>query len=264
MPEGATFPEWSVSIVSHGHIDGVARLLTDFRQYLALDRFELLLTLNIDEPTQRIERLWPGRLTIIRNLERKGFAANHNQALRRASGRYFAAVDPELRLHGNPFDRLQDVLRERDAGIATTLVFDEEGIIADNARALLSPRALMRRYLLRDRNTFSANLRQTIEVDWIAGLFMTMRAETFNALDGFDERYFLYCEDADLCLRAWNLGLRVCVVPAPVVTHIAQRQSLKRLRHLSWHCNSLIKLWGSPAYRGFLGASRRRGQPPAD
>jgi len=258
MPEGAAFPEWSVSIVSHGHIDGVARLLTDFRQYLALDRFELLLTLNIDEPTDRIERIWPGRLTIIRNAVCKGFAANHNAALRRATGRYFAAVDPELRLHGSPFDQLQGVLSQQDAGIATTLVFDEEGVMADNARSVLSPNALLRRYVLRDRNTFTANLRQSIDVDWIAGLFMTMRAETFQALGGFDERYFLYCEDADLCMRAWNLGLRVTVVPAPVVTHIAQRQTLKRLRHLTWHCESLLKFWGSGGYRNFCSSRRKR------
>lgn len=257
MAEGATFPVWSVSVVSHGHMAGVARLLTDFRQFLSLDRFELLVTLNIDEPTERIERIWPGRLTIIRNQERRGFAANHNAALRRARGHYFAALDPELRLHGNPFDLLQEVLREPDAGIATTLVFDEHGVLADNARSVVSPRALMRRYLLRDRNAFSANPRRPVEVDWVAGLFMTMRSDTFRRLEGFDERYFLYCEDADICLRAWNEGLRVSVVPAPVVTHVAQRQTLKRFQHFTWHCQSLLKLWSSPAYRGFLTDSRK-------
>lgn len=262
MPEGATFPEWSISIVSHGHVDGVARLLTDFRHYLQPERVEVILTLNVEEPTAKIERTWPGRLRIIRNSIRKGFAANHNAALRTATGRYFAAVDPELRLHGNPFERLKSELNDPGAGIATTLVFDEHDCVADNARRLVSPKALLRRYLLRDRNRFTTNLRQSIDVDWIAGLLMTMRADTFTRLNGFDERYFLYCEDADLCLRCWNMGLRVTVVPAPVVTHVAQRQTLKRLRHLSWHCQSLAKLWGSEAYRAFSQRLRRSLPPP--
>lgn len=246
-------------MVSHGHMDSVAALFADFRQYLPVDRFEILLTLNLDEPTDRIERTWPGPLTIIRNVDRKGFGANHNAALKRARGRFVAALDPELRLHGNPFDRLGEVLLEPHAGIATTLVYDEQGLLADNARELLSPGALLRRRLYGHQALYTGDLQQCLKVDWVAGLFMSMRAETFRDLQGFDERYFLYCEDADLCLRSWNMGLDVRVVPAPMVTHTAQRQTLKRIRHFSWHCSSLLKFWNAPAYRDFS-ARRRRGR----
>lgn len=249
-------PEWSLSVVSHGHMGGLCRLFSDFRRYLPPERFEILVTLNVEEPTAGIERSWPGRLTIIRNPSCKGFGANHNAALSRASGRFFAALDPELRLHGNPFERLAAALAVPRAGIATTLVYDECGKLADNARPLLSPGALIRRRLLGHEPLYDGALDAPLCVDWVAGLFMAMRAETFRLLQGFDERYFLYCEDADLCLRSWNRGLDVLVVPAPTVTHSAQRQTLKRLQHFAWHCQSLARLWGSAAYREF--AVRRR------
>lgn len=251
MPEAPAIPEWSVSIVSHGHMAGVRKLLVDLRQHAPIDRFELILTLNVHESTDRVERVWPGRFTLIRNPVRKGFAANHNAALRRAKGRFVAALDPELRLHGDPFGALGDALTNPRAGIVTTPVYDEDGTLADNARSMLSPSSLLRRYTVGAESGNMARLSEPVPVDWIAGLFMAMRADTFRRLNGFDERYFLYCEDADLCMRAWNEGLEVKVVPGPVVTHVAQRQTLKRMKHFVWHCDSLLRLWRSPAYRGF-------------
>jgi len=247
----AALPEWSLSIVSHGHMAGVRRLLTDLRHYLSPERFEIFITLNIDEPIDRIENYWPGRLEIIRNDVRKGFGANHNAALRRARGHYVAALDPELRLHGNPFEHLAQELCDRAAGIASTPVYDEEGSLTDSARRVVSPAELFRRYVLGQRQSCAPEVRTPTAVDWVAGLFMTMRRETFARLSGFDERYFLYCEDADLCVRAWNEGLRVSLVPAPMVTHAAQRKTLKRLQHFAWHCNSLRHFWSSRAYRQF-------------
>lgn len=256
MDASSFIPEWSYSVVSHGHMEGVRRLLRDFREYVPAESHELFVTLNIDEPTDGLEQLWPGKLHIIRNDYRKGFAANHNTALWKARGRFVAALDPELRLHGNPFGLLANVLQQPGSGIATTLVLEEDGNLADNARPVVTPAALLRRYLRGHACSYNVDLAGPICVDWIAGLFMAMRGETFRQLEGFDERFFLYCEDADLCLRAWNAGLEVSVVPAPPVTHVAQRQSLKRLRHFAWHCESLFKLWSAPSYREF----RRRRQ----
>lgn len=263
MREAPRTPVWSLSVVSHGHVDGLRHLLSDLRHHLPLERFEVFVTLNLDEPEEqvrRLERLWPGELTVIRNSRRKGFAANHNAALCRARGRFIAAIDPELRLHGNPFDRLAAVLEEPSTGIATTLVCDADGQLADNAREVISPRALLARRLHGHRPLYSSSLDHPLAVDWVAGLFMSMRRDAFARLGGFDERYFLYCEDADLCLRAWNEGLGVYVVPAPMVTHVARRRTLKHLQHFAWHCASLAKLWRSSAYRRFMAQRAHAGR----
>ena len=251
-------PEWSLSVVSHGHMPGIIKLFRDLREHLPADRVEILLTLNIPEDSSEVEKIWPGKLTLIRNQERKGFGANHNAALRRAQGRFLAAIDPELRLSGNPFESVANELRRPKVGIVTTLVYDDDGSLADNGRTVVSPVSLLQRHLFGHRDLYPANLSAPVTVDWVAGLFMAMRAETFHELSGFDERYYLYCEDADLCLRSWNLGLEVRVVPAPVITHVAQRQTLKRIEHFAWHCTSLLKLWMSTAYRTFRARRRQR------
>lgn len=236
---------------------GVRALLADFASYLDPQRHELLLTLNIDEPRDGIEALWAGRVTVIANTIPYGFAANHNAALRHARGSLFAVMDPELRLHGNPFPRLAKVLSAPKVGIASTLILDEHGEAADNARSVPTPAQVLGRRWRRSSTSYQRHLDREMEVDWIAGLFMAMRAETFRQLGGFDPGYYLYCEDADLCLRAWNAGMQVRVVPAAAVTHIAQRQSLKKWQHFIWHCRSLMRLWRAPSYRGFRSLRRR-------
>ena len=76
---------------------------------------------------------------------------------------------------------------------------------------------------------------------------MAFRADVFAGLGGFDERYFMYCEDVDICLRAQLAGYRLERADAKVVHH-TQRRTLKSLRHLTWHVRSLLRLWRSPAY----------------
>lgn len=249
-------PHWSLSVVSHGHVTSVRRLLDDFQTHLEPDRYELLLTLNIDEPADDLARHWAGPITLIRNKQRKGFGANHNAALRHSRGRYVAAIDPDLRLRGNPFVALQDALDTPGLGIASTRVLDEHGETADNARPLPTPVRLLGRRLRGEDRLYDRGLDQPLDVDWVAGLFMAMRADTFRQLGGFDERYFLYCEDVDLCLRCWNAGLAVRVLPAAEVVHRAQRRTLKKMQHFLWHSRSLLRLWTGDSYRRFL--QRRR------
>jgi GT2 family glycosyltransferase len=78
--------------------------------------------------------------------------------------------------------------------------------------------------------------RGVIGVDWVAGMFMLFRAEAFQSIGGFDERYVLYYEDVDLCRRLHAAGRRVLYEPRSEVIHEARRGSRRdprlALRHL--------------------------------
>ena len=63
------------------------------------------------------------------------------------------------------------------------------------------------------------------QVDWVSGAFMLIRRETFDAIGGFDERFFLYWEDADFCKRAADAGWTTWYAPVAEVVHRTARAS---------------------------------------
>ena len=84
--------------------------------------------------------------------------------------------------------------------------------------------------------------------DWVAGMFMVLRSETFRAAGGFDEGYFLYYEDVDLCWRLQRSGLRAALLPTVRAIHDARRSSHRKLRYLLWHGKSMLRFFAKRAW----------------
>ena len=83
--------------------------------------------------------------------------------------------------------------------------------------------------------------RGALEVDWIAGMFMLFRADTYRAAGGFDEAYFLYYEDVDICRRLQRLGAAVVFEPRAQVVHDARRASRRSARLALHHVASTLR-----------------------
>jgi len=243
---------WTVSIVSHGHGAGVTRVITDIHRALGAVPHRFVLTLNAGEDAAFVEALPDSvraRLRLIVNARPRGFGANHNAALRDADSDFVVAADPDLAIDHPIFGALDAALSDPRCGIVAPLAETPEGVVEDNGRALVTPARLLRRRMLGRGREAPRETDGRIDVDWLAGLFLAMRTETFRTLGGFDERYYLYCEDVDLCLRARQHGLSVALLCGLRITHRAKRASLREPRHFLWHVQSLLRLWCSPVYR---------------
>jgi hypothetical protein len=83
----------------------------------------------------------------------------------------------------------------------------------------------------------------SISVDWIAGMFMLFPAAVFAKLGGFDEAYFLYYEDVDLCSRLRAQGREVLVSSGVSVIHDARRASHRNPKYLRWHLSSMLRFF---------------------
>jgi N-acetylglucosaminyl-diphospho-decaprenol L-rhamnosyltransferase len=80
------------------------------------------------------------------------------------------------------------------------------------------------------------------DVDWVAGTCMLLRRSAFEAVGGFDERYFMYVEDVDLCWRLWRAGGRVAYEPAGRVVHtIGLSSEQTPYRMIAEHHRSLLR-----------------------
>jgi GT2 family glycosyltransferase len=88
-------------------------------------------------------------------------------------------------------------------------------------------------------------------------MFMLFRAETLRSMGGFDERYFLYYEDVDLCARLREAGYEVAVCTEASAIHAARRESRRNLRFAKWHLRSALRFFTSHP-RAALGLGKRR------
>jgi N-acetylglucosaminyl-diphospho-decaprenol L-rhamnosyltransferase len=234
----------TVSLVSHGHGAMVWRLVDQL--VVCPEVAQIIVTLNIPEPVP--ERL-DAKALIFENKAPKGFGENHNAAFALANGEFYCVINPDVELLHNPFAVLIAALNDQDVGLVAPLVVGPSGSPEDSMRRFLTPWSMLKRVLGLDPGVYS--LRQGSSVfkpDWVAGMFMLFRSEAYAKVGGFDERYFMYCEDADICTRLWKAGYKVVGCLSAAVIHNAQRASRRSFKHLSWHLRSMARYFLSHSF----------------
>lgn len=230
-----------LSIVSHGQGRLIRTLLGDL---LALrERLtEVIVTLNIPEDeaflTEFQERL---PLRVLRNQVPKGFGANHNCAFAASSAPFFVVVNPDIRLRDFALDALLAAAAEPGAGVVAPFVYASGGQLQDSARRFPTVARLVRRKLGGPQGPDYSLGQVPLAVDWVAGMFMVFRREVYASVGGFDDRYYMYFEDVDLCRRLHRAGLRVMLLPQASVIHDAQRASRRQLKYFVWHLSSACR-----------------------
>jgi len=234
-----------VSVVSHGHGAAVRALLADLARGSAGVVTRVVLTLNAPGEPDPVDAdaPWPFALRVRRNAWAQGFGANHNRALQGADEAFVCVLNPDVRLPAEPFVGLTRLAGAPGVGAAYPLQLDDDGRGQDSERALPTPLALWRRRMLG---------RGGACVDWVNAACLVLPLPVWRRMGGFDERYFMYCEDVDLCLRLRLAGLRLVRAPVSVV-HAGRRASRRSAVHLAWHVRSLLRLWCS---RSFWAACR--------
>ena len=266
---------FTLSVVSHQDGPQVQTLINHLASAPAGFFDQIILTLNVPEQPPQWSN---GCLHVIHNLKPRGFGANHNHAFSLCNSRYFCVLNPDIELINLQdinkcniasgfrstqsvkavFDALVQVLEALDlpdVGVAYPVQCRSDGSRLDFDRPLVTPFALLARKLARIDNVVkkttghAKNVKPT--VDWINGAFMAFKSDVFGAVGGFDERYFMYCEDIDICLRLQLAGYAMVEADVAVV-HNAQRRTLRNVRHLIWHVSSLLRLWLSGTYWKYI------------
>lgn len=249
MPASHANVAISISVVSHGQIDLVALLMQDIHQHCQGERIELFLTLNIDEslPFDCADFFYP--VIIIRNLKPKGFGSNHNHAFSSARGNYFCVVNPDIRFDVSPFSILLGCFANLQVGVVAPLVYGPSGEVEDSIRTFPTPKKILKKVFARfPQRDYSPGF-DLIHPDWVGGMFMLFRRSVYEGLNGFDENYFLYYEDVDICARLKLSGFQAILCPASPIVHHAQRLSHSNIRYLRWHVMSMLRFFSSTVYR---------------
>lgn len=210
-------------------------------------------------------------LRMDRNL---GFAAGHNRAFAAARGRYRFVLNPDATVSAGCLKALLDFAEAHPrAAVIGPRVLNPDGSIQHSARAFPTLMAALyrhsvlgrlfpdnphtRRYLQSDWDH-----RDSRQVDWVSGSAMLIREEALRELGGFDERYYMYVEDVDLCWRARQAGWEVWFCADAEVTHKKARASDLMPNRMIYHHHRSMYIFYRTHYRPRAGVLERVITPP--
>jgi GT2 family glycosyltransferase len=243
-----------ISVVSHNQWHMVQALLNDLDALQSVERIQVTLTHNVQSnQTHEIEQ-YSFPVNNIENQQPKGFGENHNAAFMappdESAREFFVVINPDVRIQEDVFTPLAEQLnRQTSIGVMAPLVRNNDFEIEDSIRVVPSPWIIFKKlFNIREQHPVT-NLEKSFSPQWIAGMFMFFPESVFKKIGGFDERFFLYYEDVNICSRLWLEGFQVMVNPALSIIHNAQRDSHKSFRYLKWHLGSMLRFFLSDVYR---------------
>jgi GT2 family glycosyltransferase len=160
----------------------------------------------------------PAPLKVIKNADNRGFAAACNQGAGAAKADFLLFLNPDTRLHPGSLERPAHYLQAAEhesVGIVGIQLVDRNDHVARNTARQPTPLSMIGNSVGLDRllpSVFPPHFatewahNDTREVDQVMGAFFFVRRTTFQALGGFDERFFVYFEDMDFAVRARGRG----------------------------------------------------------
>ena len=241
-------PQLSISIVVHNQAALARQLLEDIAVLGNQISAEVLFTVNTEEPLFFTPHDFPFPLRIIRNRHSKGFGANHNFALKKARGDYYGVLNPDIRLIGNPFRILIDCLRAHGNGVAGPMIVSPAGLYENSARRFPTPLSILKKAVGEPHELDYLQTKTVFEPDWIGGMFMLFTRECFEMIQGFDERYFLYYEDVDICARLKMAHMPVLQCLDARAVHDGRGDSHHNLKYMQWHLRSMARFFTSKGF----------------
>lgn len=240
----------SAAIVTYNDIDKVRDAVLSIKENTK--RYPLKLYLIDNGSTDgTVDFFKDFDITVIENRKNIGFGAAHNKALDLPLGKYHFIINPDIVIKSDVLSDMADFMGENpDIALMMPNILNGDGTIQHLPKEIPTAKYLFLGRLARFRGKFKEirdryiwadrEIDKPTEIDFVSGCFMCVKSEIFKELRGFDERYFMYLEDADLTLRAKTFGKAV-INPLVYVTHSWERESAKKLKYLLIHLSSARK-----------------------
>jgi len=233
-------PQIAIVIVSYNTRELLLECLASATSSAAGSSIELVVVDNAsgDGSYEAAREIYPQAL-VIRNPTNLGFGAACNQAIKATSSPLILLLNSDARLTPGAFRALYDAisLNDRSAAAGCQLVNDE-GEAMVNARNFLTPlnqalemlgvtKGSRSRYLARTHRLQLDQGMTDCSVDWIDGACLILRRAALDEVGLFDERFFMYSEDEDLCLRLKSRGWSICFSARGTAIHHGGRSSAR-------------------------------------
>jgi len=231
----------SIIIVNYNVKEFLKNLLHSIHKASQNLSIELIVVDNAsdDGSVEMIKEKFPD-VILIANERNLGFGKANNIGLKKAKGKYILLINPDTLVAEDTFIKLIEFFETHpEAGMAGCKILNPDGTLQLACRrsfpgpwtsftkvtglsSLFPKSKLFARY-----NLTYLDENQTYEVDAISGSFMMLRKEVYEKVGGFDEQFFMYGEDLDLCYRIQKAGYKIFYVHSTQIIHY-KGESTKR------------------------------------
>jgi GT2 family glycosyltransferase len=188
-----------------------------------------------------------------------GFSKANNRGAQVSCGEFILILNPDVIIVDYTLDQiLTEFHKHNDIGIYACKLLNVDRSLQYTCRRFLGffeflfsrtpiKRFMASRYINKSKSKYlmeDYDHENPIEVDWVIGAFMLIDSRIYSQIGGFDERYFLYFEDMDLCYKMKIRGLRVIYDPKISLIHIYSQDSTKKFGKTSiLHFKSMFKFY---------------------
>ncbi|WP_024553484.1 glycosyltransferase [Franconibacter helveticus 513] len=240
-------------LVSHGHDDYILNLLKGIGVLNSQD-YKFYIKDNLGSSALKnycFEREIPYFFSGVP----KGFSANNNEIVNYLrnnnfvkQGDYYIFLNPDVIITEKSIMELVYIHKQNKYDLFSIDLYTDEKYINRDPSIRSFPKIgdFISSFLFNVNKSVvdRSKITQPTKVDWFAGSFIAIKCNVFEAIGGFDESYFMYCEDLDLCLRAHKKGFKAYYLPSIKAIHFTQHQNRNILnRHLVWHIKSIFLLY---------------------
>lgn len=236
----------SIVIVGYNSAACLPRCIESIRSHVGVIRHEIIVVDNAstDGSPEMLARSFPG-VRCVANAANRGFSKACNQGIDVSTGEMILLLNPDCEIHSGALASAVDYLRVHpDIGILGARLLNEDGRLQLACRrSIPTPRSAffrltgLSRLFPRNPTVAAYNLTyadetQTTDVQAVSGAFLMIPRRLVEEIGRLDERFFMFAEDLDWCLRVTASGRRVVYWPAIVVMH-SKGQSIRSRRYAS-------------------------------
>lgn len=178
---------------------------------------------NSQDKTREEIKKFGKSVILIESLENLGFAKACNLAASKASENYFFFLNPDTEILNDALDKLLEFAENHsEVGLIAPRLIKKNGEIQPSVKKLPTLLGVICEYYLRQKGSYHEFIPKSenpVEVEAVYGAAMLVKKDIFQKIKGFDEKYFIYYEDLDLCRKIKNIGKKIIYYPDARVMH---------------------------------------------
>ncbi len=253
---GSISKELALVIINYNTREELRSALLSIDRLEPKEELEVLVVDNgsSDGSREMVREEFP-QVKLISNDLNRGYAQACNLGMLFTEAPFVMVLNSDVEfLKGHPRDLVRFLKEHPRAGAVGPQLLNSDGTLQFSCRNFPSLAVSLGHAFLGDlfpRNPFTRSYHmidfdhcEVAEVDWISGAAMMLRRQAFEEAGGFDEGYFMYVEDVDLCWRLKRTGWKVFYCPeVKIVHHIARASSQQSTRMLFQHHRSMYRFY---------------------